>query len=83
MRPTLPRRAVLAYDTERYRRYGPKSLADFWDVEKFPGMRGLVYQPDEIMELALMADGVPPEQVADVLIHARGSWIVPSPSSKS
>lgn len=71
--PYITSPGIIAYDTERYPNdTGPKSLADFWDVEKFPGMRGLVYQPDEIMELALMADGVPPEQVADVLITPEG-----------
>ena len=45
----------------------PSSWADFWDVEKFPGMRSLRSRPRTILEAALMADGVAREDVYDVL----------------
>jgi putative spermidine/putrescine transport system substrate-binding protein len=46
----------------------PVNYADFWDVKKFPGKRGL-YKPDlaGTMEAALMADGVPAADVYDIL----------------
>jgi putative spermidine/putrescine transport system substrate-binding protein len=37
----------------------PKTWADFWNVKDFPGSRSLRNNPQVIMELALLADGVP------------------------
>lgn len=58
---------VLGYSTERYKDRQPSSWADFWDVEGFPGARALRDYPIANLEIALMADGVPPDQVYDVL----------------
>ncbi|SDB67821.1 ABC transporter substrate-binding protein [Belnapia rosea] len=57
---------VLAYRTDAFRGAVPKGWADFWDTKKFPGDRALLgagsgNQPE--LEFALMAAGVPPEQV--------------------
>ncbi|PTM78548.1 putative spermidine/putrescine transport system substrate-binding protein [Cereibacter johrii] len=41
----------------------PASWADFWDLEKFPGQRCLPAWPRFVMEAALMADGVPKDQL--------------------
>lgn len=41
----------------------PKSWADFWDVEKFPGKRALRKDPRAMLELSLMADGVAPDKL--------------------
>lgn len=41
----------------------PNSWRDFWDLEKFPGQRGLWQQPFETLEEALLADGVPGDQL--------------------
>jgi putative spermidine/putrescine transport system substrate-binding protein len=41
----------------------PKSWADLWDAKRFPGRRGLRAYPQEMLEIALMADGVPPKQL--------------------
>ena len=49
----------LAYNTEKYSGDdAPKSWADFWNTEKFPGRRCLPAWPRFVMEAALMADGV-------------------------
>ncbi|MBW1998943.1 MAG: ABC transporter substrate-binding protein [Deltaproteobacteria bacterium] len=37
----------------------PKTWKDFWDVKKFPGKRGMYKGAMEVLEFALMADGVP------------------------
>ncbi|MBJ3777863.1 ABC transporter substrate-binding protein [Acuticoccus mangrovi] len=37
----------------------PKSWADFWDVEKFPGRRAMFRRPYSTLEAALIADGMP------------------------
>ncbi|MCO5089481.1 ABC transporter substrate-binding protein [Bosea sp. (in: a-proteobacteria)] len=38
----------------------PETWADFWDVQKFPGRRSLRSRPDNVLEIALLADGVAP-----------------------
>ena len=53
--------SVLAHSTEAFEEgEAPQSWADFWDVEKFPGMRALRNHPLATLEAALMADGVAP-----------------------
>ena len=58
--------SALAYDADKIAD-GPKSWADFWDVKKWPGKRGLYFQPEQTFEQALMADGVAPADVYKVL----------------
>jgi putative spermidine/putrescine transport system substrate-binding protein len=41
----------------------PTTWAEFWDAKRFPGRRGLRNRPDEILEVALLADGVAPKQL--------------------
>ncbi|WP_170984310.1 ABC transporter substrate-binding protein [Rhodoligotrophos defluvii] len=50
----------------------PKSWADFWDVEAFPGKRGMRKSPRSTLEAALMADGVSPDKVYEVLSTPEG-----------
>ena len=54
---------VVAYDNEAVGASPPTKLADFFDVQAFPGKRGLRRDPRVVMEWALMADGVAPDQV--------------------
>jgi putative spermidine/putrescine transport system substrate-binding protein len=44
----------------------PKTWADFWNVEKWPGKRTLLSRPTSIV-FALLADGVPTSDVIKVL----------------
>jgi putative spermidine/putrescine transport system substrate-binding protein len=62
---------VLAYDGDKFKD-GPKSWADFWDVKKFPGKRALRKGPKTNLEIALMADGVPPSEVYKLLATPAG-----------
>ncbi|MFW5832803.1 MAG: ABC transporter substrate-binding protein [Pseudomonadota bacterium] len=62
---------VFAYDTTKFET-GPTHIADFFDTEAFPGKRGLRKWPKGIMEMALMADGVPADEVYDVLATDEG-----------
>jgi putative spermidine/putrescine transport system substrate-binding protein len=41
----------------------PRSWADFWDIRKFPGKRGLRRSAKYTLEIALLADGVEPQDV--------------------
>lgn len=54
---------VLAWRTDKYGDNPPKDWKDFWDVEKFPGRRALSVYPQEMMEIALLADGVAHDEV--------------------
>lgn len=54
---------VIAYDHERFGDDPPKSWADFWNVEKYPGKRSLYKWMSGNLEAALLADGVAPEDL--------------------
>lgn len=45
----------------------PSTLQDFFDLDRFPGGRGLRRTPMVNMEWALLADGVPPGEVYNLL----------------
>lgn len=63
---------ALAYDGDQITEDPPQSWADFWDTEKYPGKRGLRRHPKYTLEAALMADGVPTDQVYEVLRTEEG-----------
>ena len=58
---------VYAYDDSKFPGAKPSSIADFFDTKKFPGKRGLRKSPLVNLEWALMADGVPNNEVYEVL----------------
>jgi putative spermidine/putrescine transport system substrate-binding protein len=55
--------SVFAYRNDRFKDNAPKSWADFWNVEKFPGRRSLRKNPIDTLEQALLADGVSIDQL--------------------
>lgn len=63
---------VIAYNASMFPGEKPKTIADFFDLEKFPGRRALSKRPNANLEWALMADGVPREQVYEVLSTPEG-----------
>ena len=62
---------VLAYNADKIKT-PPSSWAEFWDVQKFPGKRGMRKGAKFTMEIALLADGVKPEDVYKVLATKEG-----------
>jgi putative spermidine/putrescine transport system substrate-binding protein len=62
---------VMAYNADKLST-APTSWADFWDVKKFPGKRGLRKGAKYTLEFALMADGVAPKDVYKVLASKDG-----------
>lgn len=58
---------ILAYRTDLVEGEGPRSWADFWDVDRFPGKRGMLAQAQYTLENAMMADGVAPGDVYEEL----------------
>jgi putative spermidine/putrescine transport system substrate-binding protein len=55
----------IGYNTEAFSEDNhPREWADFWDTENFPGKREFwLYVSGGALEAALIADGVPPEEV--------------------
>ena len=45
----------------------PSSIADFFNVTDFPGKRGIHTWPNALIEMALVADGVDPQGVYEVM----------------
>ncbi|KWR86032.1 MULTISPECIES: ABC transporter substrate-binding protein [Pseudomonas] len=62
---------VLAYNADKLKT-APTGWADFWDVKKYPGKRGLRKGPMYTLEYALMADGVPYKDIYAVLATKEG-----------
>ena len=61
---------LYAYNTETIGKEGkeaPQTMADFFDSDAFPGKRAMRKRPQVNLEWALIADGVPAEDVYDVL----------------
>lgn len=62
---------VYAYDASKLKT-APTRIADFFDLKKFPGKRGLRKSPKVTLEWALVADGVAPADVYKVLATPAG-----------
>ncbi|MVA27407.1 extracellular solute-binding protein [Agrobacterium vitis] len=63
---------IFAYDASKFPNGGPTTVADIWDVKRFPGARSLRKSPKSTLELALIADGVAPADVYKVLATKEG-----------
>jgi putative spermidine/putrescine transport system substrate-binding protein len=50
----------------------PRTWADFWDLQRFPGKRGLRRSAKYTLEIALLADGVRPQEVYALLSTKAG-----------
>ena len=63
---------AFAYNVSTFGTENPNTIADFFDTKKFPGPRAIRNDPSVIMEWALIADGVEPENVYPLLESAEG-----------
>jgi putative spermidine/putrescine transport system substrate-binding protein len=63
---------ALGYDGDRLKEKVPTSWRDFWDTQNFPGKRGMRKTAKYTLEIALLADGVPPADVYKVLATPAG-----------
>lgn len=56
--------SVLSYNSDKYTaETAPQTWADFWDTEKYPGKRAVRQYPVTVLEAALLADGVPMDEL--------------------
>lgn len=63
---------VFAYNSETLSENTIDSIGDFFAIDKIPGKRGLRKRPQVNLEWALLADGVPANEVYDVLATEEG-----------
>ena len=63
---------VIAYNDENFTGPKPSTLDDFFDLNTFPGRRGMRRTPLVNLEFALMADGVPVDEVYATLDTEEG-----------
>lgn len=63
---------VIAYDDRAFPGVKPDSVADFFDLERFPGDRALRKAPVGMLDWALRSYGVPRSQIYDLLSTKRG-----------
>ncbi|MDX1756120.1 MAG: ABC transporter substrate-binding protein [Marinobacter sp.] len=63
---------VLAYDDRAFAGVKPRSVADFFDTERFPGKRALRKVPVGLLEWALLSHRVPRQQLYNLLSTQRG-----------
>ncbi|MFT3855947.1 MAG: ABC transporter substrate-binding protein [Ilumatobacteraceae bacterium] len=63
---------VIAFDATKFTEAKPATAADFFDTATFPGKRGLPKTPKRTLYLALIADGVAPDQVYEQLSTPEG-----------
>ena len=69
---TLFYSTICAYNLEQFPGTKPSTIADFFDLEKYPGRRGMRRTPQVNLEFALMADGVRLDQVYATLKTQEG-----------
>ena len=63
---------VYAYRSDLFSGARPATMADFFDLDRFPGRRGMRRSPYGNLEFALVADGVPVDEVYAVLSTPAG-----------
>lgn len=63
---------IYAYDKTKFKGAKPSTMADFFDVQKFPGKRTMRKGPKPNLEFALFADGVPASEIYDTLSTEEG-----------
>lgn len=64
--------AVVVRDTRAEFDEPPQRITDLFALDRFPGKRALPRQAEYVLELALMADGVAPSEVYEVLATQSG-----------
>jgi putative spermidine/putrescine transport system substrate-binding protein len=70
--PQIIYSTAFAYRTDAFKGDQPKTMADVFNLKKFPGKRTLQRAPINNLEWALIADGVAPKDVYKVLDTPEG-----------
>ncbi|MGY6632870.1 MAG: ABC transporter substrate-binding protein [Alkalilacustris sp.] len=71
--PQIVYSTIVSFNTEMFPEDAmPQTIADFFDVENFPGRRAIQDRPAANLEWALYADGVDIDEIYDVLATPEG-----------
>ena len=70
--PSVAWSSIIVFDRRAFDGRTPKSASDFFDLKSFPGKRALPENPRYVLELALLADGVDPNDVYAQLVTEEG-----------
>ncbi|MCJ8337298.1 MAG: extracellular solute-binding protein [Pseudomonadales bacterium] len=70
--PQIYYATLFAFNDEIFTGEKPSTIADVFDLKKFPGKRALEKTPAGNLEWALMADGVAPNDIYDALSTEEG-----------
>jgi len=70
--PSVAWSSIIVFDRRAFDGRTPKSASDFFDLKAFPGKRALPKNPRYVLELALLADGVEPNDVYAQLVTEKG-----------
>ena len=70
--PQIVYSTTFGYRTDVFEGEQPSTIADVFDLEKFPGKRSLERRPINNLEWALLADGVAPADVYGMLSTSEG-----------
>lgn len=70
--PSIVYSTTFGYRSDKFGGKNPTSIADVFDLKKFPGKRSLEKRPLNNLEWALLADGVPVDKVYDTLDTPEG-----------
>ena len=70
--PQIVYSTTFGYRTDKVGDNPPTTINDVFDLEKYPGKRSLEKKPINNLEWALLADGVPADQIYDMLETEEG-----------
>ena len=70
--PTIVYATLFSFNQKAFPGKQPSTIADVFDTKNFPGKRALEKKPDANLEWALAADGVPYDQIYDMLATEEG-----------
>ena len=60
------------YEEGTFKGEQPSTIADFFNVKKFPGKRGIHILPNALIEMALLSDGVAIKDIYKVMSTEAG-----------
>jgi putative spermidine/putrescine transport system substrate-binding protein len=69
---TMAWATAIGFNPDAFAGEKPATLADFFDIRRFPGLRGLQRDARIVMEWALLVDGVAADEVYEVLATDEG-----------
>ncbi len=64
--------STIIFNIESFKRKKPSNLKDIFNIKRFPGKRTLPKTAQNVLEIALMADGIKPNEIYSLLEKPEG-----------